>query len=987
MLEKELTEIVLKEKDIIPFLQSLNDKDKRSLVPFIKKFRKKINETYIVEEKAGWGTYNKNEFKYSEKKRDLVDMACFVCFNKTDIKRAIFNIANLSVSDEYLKKIIPWYVPKWFEEVVNKGNPWELNYDKMMQLFKQGLINPSNGLIIRRLPIWIIERKWENNIADLYKPERLLKYEETLKDHIWLLFEEDSEINNQYAYLNTGNHTGGRDLWIETIISLVTEKRLDRQRVLIATIYTSTKGFNKSLSGWFFDLLIKLNPSIEEILSLQDELFSVLNSPHSKLINTVLKYFKQLASNEKFKFKAFIDNSSIILNSETKSVVNSTLMILDKIAKTHETIRVEICIKASEALINLDEKIQSRAAKLIVKYGDPQNSTITDEVSLYTDNLFHSTKELLKDYSNFEEEVQETEHYAESLKILSEENKITELESLDDLIFFVSQSIDNNEVYHIDLLLSYLPKLNLLLNSDNVSKLEPVFKRALDLSMFRNSNSQIGQLESDAAFYINDFAKLLLKKYPDKLSDFNKYRDTKIQNLLETGYDKTSIKLSLEEIEKHPIHDFIYHIHYSLFVKSKILIRKNLSVGFLCTPTHEPCWIDPEILLNRIIKYENSSESIDLYDFQLAFGRMPLYPDNKEFISKIDLIKDLEIRNIFKYHFDEINIRSVKINRPDLWLQSVLSKNNEDEINYFQDQFNYKLIKESGQYNWTCQLGDYIFKSYDHSKRKLVDKTGTKIELRFKDFYTEEVKKKSVVSSIAGVFRKKRMPNKISSIYEYMHFDISKYYVVIWDNDETKFLNLSPNNPSSFLSHVIHHNLKESTFFDETGKKNMTNLLKGLYEIWYRADYKESTYLFLACGLLCSEKVARELAGELWIKANSENNMNNVILGKTIGKLQYGPYAPFKRFTDLISANLFNVSKLHNNSLLIVINNMFSEMNETPIRGLKKLLELYHELLLKFPETKLNNRSKEKFGKWSETKSLKPVIQKILNISLKNEGS
>jgi len=357
MLEKELEQIVLKEKEIIPFLKNLTPKDKRELVPFLKKFREKIFEHYEVTEKTKWGSFSySTKPKHSEAKRNLLNKACYVCFNKTDIKKIMFNVSHLSVSDDYLENIIPWYTPKWYSDLINDDMPWDLNYEKMMTLYKKDLLQLSHDLILAKLPNAIIESTWDsdNKHRNFYKPEILYKHKETLEEHIWFLFEEESSINNYYNYLHIENYKGGNDVWIDTITNLTNKNKLDRKKVLIATIYSSTKGFNKTLSGWFFDLLIKLNPSTDEVLNLQNEFFSALNSPHSKVINTVLKYFKLVANQKKFKYKTFIDNASILLNSETKSVVNSTLMILDKVAKTYKSSGIPVCKKAAEALINVD---------------------------------------------------------------------------------------------------------------------------------------------------------------------------------------------------------------------------------------------------------------------------------------------------------------------------------------------------------------------------------------------------------------------------------------------------------------------------------------------------------------------------------------------------------------------------------------------------------------------------------------------------------
>ncbi|MEL7118364.1 MAG: DUF6493 family protein [Bacteroidota bacterium] len=977
MLEKELEAIVLQEKDIIPFLKKLSPEDKRALVPFLKKFQKKIFEQEQINENTRGGTYYRYKDKFSETKKKLVTKACYVCFNKKEAEKAFFNLGHLSVSEDYVENIIPWYKPKWYSDIINKEMPWGLSYEEVMTLYKKGFLQPSQDLLRDKLSTSIVARRWEKNLTrNVYQPEVLLKHKETLEEHFWYLFEGETNINNTFTYIKLDNYEDSNEIWIDTINDLINAKRLDRERVLRATIYTATKGFNKTLSGWFFSLLVRLDLSKEEVINLQNEFFAALNSPHSKVVNTVLKYFKSVANDKQFKQDVFIENASILLNSETKSVVNSTLMILEKIAKSNKALTHAVCKKAAEALINTDEKIQLRAAKIINKYGDPQEQELLEELSMYTDHIFHSSKELLKDYMVTTEEIEEEVDELTPTKILAAENKLPTYESLDELIFFVSQSIDNNEVYHIDFLLSLLPQLNRLLNKENVSKLEPLFKRAMDLSTSFSWNSQIGGLEREAAHFINDYAVLLMEKYPVELASFKASRTQKIEKLKEERYT-LFVQNFLKQIEDQPISDHIYQVHRSLFIKSKKLIKKDLALGLLSAPTHAPCWIDPQVLIHRIIAFEKSNEAIDLFDFQIAIGRLPIEEAPEGISQEIDRVGDENIRNVLKYHYDLIPLQSMKISRPELWLQSVLSKNRMDDINYFQELIANPLRRERGAYEWECAHKEFTYREYDYTSRKNVLKKGVRKELMLKDFYIQKIETESIISSIKGVFSKKKKPTKPDSFYDYIRFRKAQYYITIQPKDELKFLFLSPNNPGMFLSQVIHANLKESTFDGESAKKNMVNLLQGLHDIWYRQEVGESTYLFLATGLLCSDKVARELAAEIWIKTNTEGKIDHVLLGQMLGKLEEKEYAPLKRFTDLLTANLFNVSKKHNAALYQLLDAMIGQMNDVPIRGVKKLLVIFLELQLGLPQIEMSQACREKLTTWKEIKSFKAMLKNI----------
>lgn len=977
MLIEQLKEIIAKEGDVLPFILKLTDKEKIEIRPALKKLRKKVNEYRVIEKKGLLGTSTQYSPAYTPAQKAIVDKVCYFCYTKTDAVRD--DLAHRIITDDFMENILPIYIPKWYGELINEALPRGLGYVKLMDLFKEGVLEPSHALIINNLPFAIIESKREpGNYQSFYRPERLEKHPETLDIHIWYLFEEESNINNYYDFLNLENYSNGNDIWIETFLNLVHTKKLDRKKTLIATIYTATKGFNQNLSGWFYNLLIKLEPTQDEILLLQNEFIAALNSPHSKIVNTVLKYFKQVATAPNFNPDSFVESSSALLNSETKSVVNSTLMILEKLAKKNKSLQSSICIAASEALINLDEKIQLRAAKLINKYGSTEDEDLVSEINLHTSTLLHSSKKILAAYVTEEKHEEEPIEHEKTI-LLSPDRKIPIYESLDDMIFFVSQAIDNNEVYHIDLLMNYLPKLNKLINADNVSNLEPIFKRSLDLTLSFDWASHIGQLESSAAHYLNDYAKLLIIKYPAELKNLLASKTKKINRISIEGYYSKQLMERLKDIEHQSVPDYIYRIHQTLFVKSKSLLKKGRTLDLLSTPTHAPCWIDPEVLIDRINAYEQVDELINLYDFQIAIGRLPMQDQSTVELEKIYTIKDKDIRQSLLYHFGFEELQNIDLSHPEMILQSVLSRNIQSELTFFQEQLANPLQKEMGTYEWYCEQKERFYNDYDYATKtqkqvKIIDRS-----LKFRNFCEKpEDKSKKLISNIKGIFSKTKKQEEVDSFYNSMYFNNQGYSTLICPHDEVKFLFLSPNNPSMFLSHFVHYRMESSTFFEETSKKNMINLLKGLYEIWYRKDYTESTYLFLATGLLCSDKVARELAAEIWIKTSSEGTMNSVLLGQIIGKLEFEEYAPLKRWTDLLTSSIFNISKTHNRALLELLNPMIGAMNTVPIRGVKKLVELYLELKLSHLDIAIGASTEEVLNQWKNVKSLNSIIKKLL---------
>ena len=72
--------------------------------------------------------------------------------------------------------------------------------------------------------------------------------------------------------------------------------------------------------------------------------------------------------------------------------------------------------------------------------------------------------------------------------------------------------------------------------------------------------------------------------------------------------------------------------------------------------------------------------------------------------------------------------------------------------------------------------------------------------------------------------------------------------------------------------------------------------------------------------------------------------MDNARLGRVIGLHEKLEWAPVKRLTDLIQHHMLNISKNHNIALEELIFSVLLQM-EKPVTNLKRILEIYHEVL------------------------------------------
>ncbi|WP_298421460.1 DUF6493 family protein [uncultured Kordia sp.] len=935
MLINEFKTIVKKKKDVLPFLKKLTAKEKRELVPFLKQIlsdRRKLVRKKILGVPYGY------ELLYSDAQLFIVETACFICYNKTDA-RSLFSRHNMMVSQYVIKEILPWYVPKWYDAFINEETPWVLRYDELLDIYHKGYITTlSKSLVVDKLARVIIDFNDKREVL-VYTPEILWKHKITLDTHFWYFFQEESLLHDYKHYWASIYEGEKKDLWIETILNLIKDNRIDRKKLIEAIILSGSLQFEKALSNWFLNLLKKIAPEKEELLTLQDALFVGLNSIDPTIVQSNLRYVKLIASEPKFNRSDFIEYVSILLSSETKTVVSDTLIILERIAKIETKFHVIICEKATEALLHADEKVQIKAAKIIRKYGDVSDKKFQYIVQSHTNNLFNESKGLLKEYldnSTAKPICIKEESTKEVIDFFTEDNKLSVYETVDDLIFLVQQAFHNNDIHYVDLVMHAVPKLTILINDENSIKFVPIVKRFLENVIFIGG-TDIGSVDFAVLFYLYDFGKFLEKKYPLTFQDAIKEKEQRIKELLKRKASDdefvyySDYKGLFKDLEEQSVTHSVCKIHLELLKKSKEYIQSGCTIPLLSLPTHLPFWITPQVLIDRIVLYYEQKIEINIYDFQIAIGRLPIQENSKGILEEIERIQNVELKAVFKYHFDLEKIQNSHITKPAFWLQSVISKNNKEDSIYFET----KILKQSM-------------------------------------FTIEKLPKFTDISIL------KNNTLGIPCIYNELYFSDYFYEKGGFPYINTELIAVMPNNPTVFLSNAIEISLQESTFSNESTNMYIVSSLQLLHEIWHRYNYKETTYLFVSIGMLCSNKTAREIAAEIWIKGVSNDIMNTTLVGTYLGKLQYDTYAPMKRFTDIIEMQLLHISKKHDVQLFKLLSIMIRDMHDTPLRGGKKLLELFLELKRSFPTIPIDTGMREKLMIWKETKSLQSVINKLL---------
>ena len=259
--QTEFAKLLLSEQtdELIPFLQSLTEGEKLTLIPYLQV----LNQEYL--EYYGQG-YTRSRQATDAQVR-MLGLASFVCLDRESFEN--LNVHNYLLNVSVLENVLHWYCPAWFSDYVNHYAeshylPACFSYDYLVRLMQKGWVRPPEEVVTQFLPQLIYElrdHQW------VYCPENLTRHDITIEQHLWYLFRHETTINWSDRYLLYGEHDQHETDWRYTLKLLAEGGKIDRRRLLKETLEAASRPFSKTLSQWFVDLLHYLEPTPEELLT------------------------------------------------------------------------------------------------------------------------------------------------------------------------------------------------------------------------------------------------------------------------------------------------------------------------------------------------------------------------------------------------------------------------------------------------------------------------------------------------------------------------------------------------------------------------------------------------------------------------------------------------------------------------------------------------------------------------------------------------
>ena len=516
-----------------------------------------------------------------------------------------------------------------------------------------------------------------------------------------------------------------------------------------------------------------------------------------------------------------------------------------------------------------DAKIQEKVAKILIShFNDDDLATV---VTPFLPNLKQVAKDILKVNNPI------SENFESVISERKPSKEITPISNWDELLFKIGTCIRTKLSIDIELFFDGVIQLQSIIPADYVKQIKPYTKPLF------------------AKFYESDTLTaftLFLESWSTKNND---------------GLSKMDFK----------------HIPF-LGKKAKMTYLKfndKNTLPFLSTPTHEPFYVHPQILLERLLQYESTNTKVDLEDLIIACNRILVTELEGEYSETLKKITGY-YSDALGYLFGITNKINYNNETLPLWTQITRIKNPNGIFPEFE---------KSKASNYPSVVNPFII---GFNIEKDANEYATWYRLMLDNNWNYTWYKKEKATRQETIFYNTASIEKASRV------------------DITNQLSLNPNYIDALLCRYIP---------DTATGNEVDGFEECLYPMQFILDHQlriyHSGWLYVAVCLLFEKKISRDLASEYINLAISRNeNLNEFVI--ILSKLINNKFAPINRLIEYLDKpnHLKETKYFHFQILSNCIKN-FDKQN-LPTNS-KKIVQYYKELQAAF-KLNIDNTVEEK---------------------------
>ncbi|MFN8356603.1 MAG: DUF6493 family protein [Spirosomataceae bacterium] len=938
----EYDELIKKKhfEDLLPFLQKLSQRQREPMKKHIKK-AKRYWLDYVELDSRGttghtWG------YRGDEKQREIIVWSAIAIFSKDEIWSwdEPFKAFQHTFNAEE-EKILLWAKPTWIGDyLLEKAlkNAWmSPQYQVWRKLEAFEMLTPNPQLAAMSLGnhnVYHSESKKAQSFIDFIVSDTI-----AVQRDIPQLFEYETNIQNCYGNDETYKWRG-TNLWEAIFRTLLDNGKLNRQWFLDSCLRVQTKEWNNGSKTFFKKCIDNIQPTADELIESQEFIFPLLHASYNQVVNYGVSLLKSCYEADGFNTSAFLEWSSpVLMRDDCKGSIKTLLSMFEKIVKHQPEFQAYIMELIADVFAVGDLTLQEKASKILQKYAQTDHDTLQEKLELYAPQFLGNVSESLKSIRGNGGSVQASsisESYQFSITsptVLLAENEVQIPNNWNDILFHIGTFIQSGGALNDEILIAIFIQKRHLFPSDYQEQCKPYLKKLEKThyeSLFKNLTAEF--LKS----------QINLPKYAlTKPNYFNWYKNQTLK------------------------------LHFDRLIHAEQKITEGSTLSLLSMPTHEPFWVAPQVLVERIIAYEKANEVINHLDLAIAIARMPREQVEQAIVSCTQ-IKNQDLKELLLFCLGAST--QIKINKKQEWkLINVGRKwysSKEDDYcflwalaartyypNHMFEEFRDTALASIPYVVNPLPIIPQIkerWNEWNNYEGKLV---------RSSSWWSLELDLPQSRSTPAPLLYSHDVVSKSKDWYQSFYF--KKDDVVI-------FSSLIPQNLEPIFVCIL------STVCDTS--ENGTSAIEGGLQILLSEGmvFDDASLLFLSCACLQQKREYRGLAAEVLIFHFQHQSINSSKLAGQLGFLLKNKYAPIARLVEILGL-VKDVSNLHNHALVLLLDGIllaFDSKTDLPV-NFKKLLEIYLDVLVKTrqqPSTELRQHLEQ----WIESSTLKNIVKQLI---------
>ena len=389
---------------------------------------------------------------------------------------------------------------------------------------------------------------------------------------------------------------------------------------------------------WHCRLLKWLAPTQEELLVHQQTLFAVLGTGVGSVVKTVMEYIVSIANAPQFDFEGFRVQFPLAFTVEKQpKALLQGVEILAKEFKKHPPTDVSYREQLAVLFTQPDVKLQEVVAELLTTYFNQKG--LPEVIAPYRDYLKGKAQNLLSSLSptpvpppegkgaSLNQDNDLPSQFADcppsGVRGLEPHPKKTahtprtplsfKEESGERILFLIGDCIREKTAATIDVFFDALVRLQDQIPADYAEQIKPYLKQLLAREWFVGTmpllylflDSWSNQSPTPLVYDPDKEWKEIQKLYKeDKYTQADKLDKPRVMHIAANQAQQTFPYL------------------FNKIARTLQKLKEKDTLPFLSTPTHEPFYIEAEVLVDKLLQYEAQDKYPDLDDLIVACNRL-----------------------------------------------------------------------------------------------------------------------------------------------------------------------------------------------------------------------------------------------------------------------------------------------------------------------------------------------------------------------------